>query len=372
MTIMLEASDAHWVATGALYFADEHALATLGLKLISGRNFDAAEIADRNDMDAKPPGALIVSRALAMKIFPNGDALGRSIYLSTYKQKVPIIGIVERLQQPNISSTNLRVEDAMLQPFRYIETYAHYVVRAKPGQLAAAMQSAQKQLLTLNRARINDKTRTMLESRRRAYRDDRGLAIILAIVSVVLLIVTAFGIIGVTSFWVSQRRRQIGIRRAMGATRTAILRYFQTENLMIACAGAALGILLALSVEYLDGRKVRDGAAECRLHDHCLRHCAAAGSARRTMARAACGIYFAGDRDPQCLTKIAAVALAMRQSGMSKPADTTLNSSDRRRILEGNRLCRLADGCAPGGELRPATYDGGARSAPCACSRRRI
>jgi putative ABC transport system permease protein len=248
--IMLEASDAHWVATGALYFADEHALATLGLKLISGRNFDAAEIADRNDMDAKPPGALIVSRALAMKIFPNGDALGRSIYLSTYKQKVPIIGIVERLQQPNISSTNLRVEDAMLQPFRYIETYAHYVVRAKPGQLAAAMQSAQKQLLTLNRARINDKTRTMLESRRRAYRDDRGLAIILATVSAVLLIITAFGIIGVTSFWVSQRRRQIGIRRAMGATRTAILRYFQTENLMIACAGAVLGILLALSLNF--------------------------------------------------------------------------------------------------------------------------
>jgi putative ABC transport system permease protein len=248
--IMLEASDAHWVATGALYFADEHALATLGLKLISGRNFDAAEIADRNDMDAKPPGALIVSRALAMKIFPNGDALGRSIYLSTYKQKVPIIGIVERLQQPSISSTNLRVEDAMLQPFRYIETYAHYVVRAKPGQLAAAMQSAQKQLLTLNRARINDKTRTMLESRRRAYRDDRGLAIILATVSAVLLIVTAFGIIGVTSFWVSQRRRQIGIRRAMGATRTAILRYFQTENLMIASAGAALGILLALTLNF--------------------------------------------------------------------------------------------------------------------------
>ena len=68
--------------------------------------------------------------------------------------------------------------------------------------------------------------------------------------SVVLLIVTAFGIIGVTSFWVSQRRRQIGIRRAMGATRTAILRYFQTENLMIASAGAALGILLALTLNY--------------------------------------------------------------------------------------------------------------------------
>jgi putative ABC transport system permease protein len=246
--IMLEAADAHWVATGALYFADEHALATLGLKLIAGRNFDAAEIADRSDMEAKPPSSLIVSQALATKVFPNGDALGKSIYLADYKQKVPIIGIVERLQQPWVSATNQRVENSMLQPYRYLETYSHYVVRAKPGQLEAAMKSAQKQLLAISRARVNDKTRTLLESRRRAYRDDRGLAIILAIVSVVLLIVTAFGIIGVTSFWVSQRRRQIGIRRAMGATRTAILRYFQTENLMIATAGAVLGVVLAIAL----------------------------------------------------------------------------------------------------------------------------
>ncbi|HEX3913236.1 MAG TPA: FtsX-like permease family protein [Steroidobacteraceae bacterium] len=249
--IMLEAGDAHWITTGALYFADEHALTTLGLKLIAGRNFEPAEIVDRSEMDNKPAAAVIVSRALAMKVFPHGDALGRSIYLTDYKQKVPIVGIVERLQEPWVSGANQRVENAMLQPFRYVESYSHYVVRAKPGQLAAAMKSAEKSLLAINRARINDKTLTMVESRRRAYRDDRGLAIVLSVVSAVLLIVTAFGIVGVTSFWVSQRRRQIGIRRAMGATRSAILRYFQTENLMIAGAGAAVGVVLALALNYL-------------------------------------------------------------------------------------------------------------------------
>jgi len=248
--IMLEPSDAHWVASGALYFADEHALSTLGLKLIAGRNFDAAEIQDRNDMESKAPSSVIVSQTLASKVFPNGDALGKSIYLAAYKQKVPIIGIVERLQEPWISPTNKRVENAMLQPFRYVETYSHYVVRAKPGQLQAAINSTQKQLLAVNRARVIEKTRSMLESRHRAYQDDRGLAVILSVVSVVLVAVTAFGIIGVTSFWVSQRRRQIGIRRAMGATQTAILRYFQAENLMIATAGAVLGVLLALSLNF--------------------------------------------------------------------------------------------------------------------------
>jgi putative ABC transport system permease protein len=249
--LSFEAGDAHWVTTAALYFADEHGLSTLGLKLVAGRNFDAAEVVERNDLTGRPPSGLIVSQALATKLFPNGDALGRSIYLSEYKNKAPIIGIVERLQQPWISVANKKVEYAMLQPYRYVEQYSHYVVRAKPGRLESAMKSAEKQLLAINRGRINDKTRTMAETRQRAYRDDRGLAIILGIVSVVLLFVTAFGIIGVTSFWVSQRRRQIGIRRAMGASRTAILRYFQTENLMIATAGSLLGVLLALSLNFV-------------------------------------------------------------------------------------------------------------------------
>jgi putative ABC transport system permease protein len=243
--VALEATNAHWVTNSALYFADEHGLSTLGLKLVAGRNFDASEIGERNDLEGKPPAAIIVSQALATKLFPNADALGKSIYLGTYNSKAPIIGIVERLQQPWVSVTNNRVEYAMLQPYRFVEQYSHYIVRAKPGQLQAAMKSAQKQLFALNRGRINDKTRTMAETRQRAYRDDRGLAIILAVVSAVLLIVTAFGIIGVTSFWVSQRRRQ------MGASRTAILRYFQTENLMIASAGAALGVLLALTLNFL-------------------------------------------------------------------------------------------------------------------------
>jgi putative ABC transport system permease protein len=246
--ISLEASDEHWVTQGALYFSDEHGLSTLGLKLVAGRNFNAAEIADRSDLEGRPPPAVIVSQALASKLFPHGDALGRSIFLWSQKQKAPIVGIVDRLQEPWVSVGNSNTENAMLQPYRYVEQYSHYIVRARPGQLDSVMKDTQKQLLGLSRARILDKTRTMTESRRIAYRDDRGLAVVLGVVSAIMLVVTAFGIIGVTSFWVAQRRRQIGIRRAMGATRAAILRYFQTENLMIATAGAVLGVALTITL----------------------------------------------------------------------------------------------------------------------------
>jgi putative ABC transport system permease protein len=246
--ISLEASDQHWVTQSALYFSDEHGLPTLGLKLIAGRNFNAAEIADRSALEGGPPAAIIVSQALASTLFPHGDALGKSIFISSQKQKTPIVGIVDRLQQPWVSVGNSHTENTMLQPYRYVEQYSHYIVRTRPGQLDSVIKDTQRQLLGLSRARILDKTRTMTESRRIAYRDDRGLAVVLGFVSAIMLLVTAFGIIGVTSFWVGQRRRQIGIRRAMGATRAAILRYFQTENLIIATAGAVLGVALTITL----------------------------------------------------------------------------------------------------------------------------
>jgi putative ABC transport system permease protein len=67
-------------------------------------------------------------------------------------------------------------------------------------------------------------------------------------VIVALLGVTALGIVGLASFWVSQRRKQIGVRRALGATRGDILRYFQTENFLIVTFGIALGVVLAIGI----------------------------------------------------------------------------------------------------------------------------
>ncbi len=81
-----------------------------------------------------------------------------------------------------------------------------------------------------------------------AYARDRGMAILMGVISTVLLAVTAAGIVGLTSFWVGQRRKQIGVRRALGATRRDILSYFLTENLMIAIAGVVLGAILALAM----------------------------------------------------------------------------------------------------------------------------
>jgi putative ABC transport system permease protein len=240
------------MALSALYFTDEHGLQTLGLQLISGRNFNSGEVVDKvGYTDVTPPPAVIITRALADKLFPSGNALGQSVYVEGEKHRTTIIGIVDRMQVPWVQSGGWGSKfnyNSMLEPFRYLDQYTIYVVRAKLGQLPAVMQAAQKKLIEINRARVIEKVQPLTEARREAYRNDRGLAVILGVVCASLLLVTAFGIVGLTSYWVAQRRRQIGIRRALGATRNAIIRYFQTENLLIATSGAALGVAMAIAL----------------------------------------------------------------------------------------------------------------------------
>ncbi|HEY0801612.1 MAG TPA: FtsX-like permease family protein [Steroidobacteraceae bacterium] len=248
-TVNLIADQKTPTAFAAHYMGDEHALNTMGLKLIAGRNFTADEIVNRTDNDIPAISGFIVSKILAEKLFPNGNALGQPIFVENEKP-VPIVGIVERLQGPMTVATGFNstfAENSVLTPYRLIGERSVYMVRAQPGQRDAVMKAAEAKLLALDENRILQ-SRSMQQVRIDAYRGDHGLIVLLSAICTALLIVTAFGIIGLTSYWVAQRRQQIGIRRALGATRQAIVRYFQTENFMIATAGSAIGIAFAIAL----------------------------------------------------------------------------------------------------------------------------
>ena len=95
-----------------------------------------------------------------------------------------------------------------------------------------------------NPSRIIGKVQSIEQVRAEAYAEDRAMAIILGVVIFCLLTITALGIVGMASFWVAQRTKQIGTRRALGATKFDILRYFQTENFIITTMGLIGGGIL--------------------------------------------------------------------------------------------------------------------------------
>ncbi len=235
-------------ALAAYYFGDEHALDTLGLTLVSGRNFRADEISVRTQNDVPHASGYIITKQLAMKLFPAGNALGQSIYTENAAVPSTVIGIVERLQGPYTAATGLVstfTENSVLVPYRPVGESPRYMVRVQPGRLAGVMKAAEQRLFEVDSDRILH-ARSMAELRVKAYSGAHGLVVLLSAVCGALVVITAFGIVGLTSYWVAQRRQQIGIRRALGATRRAILRHFQTENFLIAGAGVLCGIAFAL------------------------------------------------------------------------------------------------------------------------------
>jgi putative ABC transport system permease protein len=240
-------------AQTTLYFVDDHALAVYGAQLIAGRNFTPDEVITADPKDIKSTAQVIVTKALADKLYPKGDALGKQVYLGG--KDIPpstIIGIVARLQVPwaGTWADNFN-ENAMLLPVQLTGTYTIYLIRAKAGQLEDVVKSAPATLLKTNRMRVisgERAVRTYERVRADAYKNDRGMAILMGVICVILLAITAAGIVGLTSFWVGQRRKQIGVRRALGATKRDILNYFLTENLMIGVAGVVIGTGLAIGM----------------------------------------------------------------------------------------------------------------------------
>jgi len=231
-------------ASTTIYMVDEQGLDTFGVKLVGGRDFKAEEIADLRFGDRLRPTSIIVTRALADKLFPDGDALGKSVYLNEDPPPSLIVGIVEHTQQPWMDSDD--VDYATFVPgYMPYGNSTRYLVRAEPGRRDEVMKMVEQKLAETNTSRIVSRLRTMEEIRQEAYAGDHAMAIILGTVIFALLTVTALGIVGMASFWVAQRTRQIGTRRALGASRKDILRYFQTENFIITTLGLMVGGVLA-------------------------------------------------------------------------------------------------------------------------------
>jgi putative ABC transport system permease protein len=233
----------------AVFPVDDHALNTLGLRLIAGRDFRPQDIQIAHGFadNYSSWGSVIVTRGLAHTLEPSGNVLGRVASLLPGATTATIIGVVDRVAPSRYVGNSAIADQSMLVPLLWADSNFFYLVRAKPGQLAAAMQAARSGLYKISRQRTIVGIQSFADARLNFYRGARGEALLMAAICAILLAVTAFGILGLTSYWVSQRRRHIGIRRALGATAGSILRYFQTENLLIVGAGSVLGILLGLA-----------------------------------------------------------------------------------------------------------------------------
>lgn len=231
----------------AVYMIDEHGLETFDLDLIAGENFSATDITWRQRSQGSWPDKIIISKAMAESLYPEEGweyATGKTVYIQN-DDPITIIGIVDKLQAPWINWDG--VERTMLTPERQLFGTARYLVRTEPGQRDALMPQVEE-MLAANKDRLVRNLRSIEETRDRSYRQHSAMVTILSLVMGILTLVTALGIVGLASFSVNRRRKQIGIRRALGATKNSIVRYFMVENFLISSVGVFVGAALTIGL----------------------------------------------------------------------------------------------------------------------------
>ncbi|UMR32291.1 FtsX-like permease family protein [Massilia sp. MB5] len=243
------------VAVTSLYMSGDSLIKTWGLKLVEGRDFTPADVWNVDETASKDyPDIIIITRALGRKLWPDASSYaGKVFYFGKGEtaRAVTVVGVVDSLQTPN-AQVGPEGEFSSITPVRNTGwATSRYTIRAEPGQIERVTKDAEEALRKLENQQVVIESTTMDEHRADRYRADRALAWMLIAVSVLLLLVTASGVVGMASLWVTQRRKQIGVRRALGARRIDILRYFVTENVMITSVGVASGLLGALALNHL-------------------------------------------------------------------------------------------------------------------------
>jgi putative ABC transport system permease protein len=231
----------------AIYFVDEHGIDTFDLELIDGKNFLPEQISWSEPEDNTWPAYGIVTEDLAKDLWPDETVsyVGKTVYIND-NDPVTVIGVIDRLQAPWQQWSG--VEKSMLVPQRRPSEFVRYVIRAEPGMRDELMPEIEAMLAASNKDRIIRDMVTMDDTRKLAYVGDAAMIKILGFVVILLTIITALGIVGLASFNVSRRTRQIGIRRALGATKPAIVRYFLIENTIVSAIGLSAGAALAIGL----------------------------------------------------------------------------------------------------------------------------
>jgi putative ABC transport system permease protein len=244
--VNLDAAGQHFGGVVEFYVGGPGAFQTLGLRLLEGRAPRADDF--RAFAGFMPSGGPVqVTRALARHLWPGADPIGKRFWMGHWQYTV--VGVIEHLVRPAPTGWSPRKRDwsVFLPGAPGKELVGSYLLRADPHALPRVMRQARRLVAKVapNVVLDRDQSHSLTFLRHRMFETDRAMAGLLTGVIAALLLVTALGIVGLASFWVGQRRRQIGVRRALGASRGAILRYFQTENFLIVTLGIAVGVVLA-------------------------------------------------------------------------------------------------------------------------------
>ena len=229
---------------------------TMGLAILRGRDFAVGEAGDSASLAESASAVAIVDDALAHRLRPDGDVIGRALLVSTPREDVKertveIVGVVPTVRR---ALFDREPPPTLYLPFAgnyRAHMIAHLRTRGGGDDAEGAVLSTAGREI-----RAIDPRLPILSMKTLSTHLDQGLerwmvrtgATVFAALGVVAVLLALVGVYGVKSYLVARRTREIGIRMALGAAPSDVLRWMLGDGLPSTAIGIAIGILLALGI----------------------------------------------------------------------------------------------------------------------------
>jgi len=214
----------------------------LGVPLLAGRTFDARE----NNPNSPP--VVIIGKTIADRMFQGRDPVGKHLrYASVEAPPIEIVGVVGDVK---ITGLDEAVKPVLYYSFRQApSTFANLVARTSsdPNSLASSIRNEVRNLEP-EAGILNIRTMDEMISQTPASFMRRFPALLISIFAGVALLLASIGIYGVVSYSVSQQTHYIGVRMALGAKPSDILKMVLRQGLFLALLGVGIGVLAALGL----------------------------------------------------------------------------------------------------------------------------
>jgi len=214
------------------------------LVIMRGRYFDAADMETRSKV-------CLITKQLADRVFGQDNPIGQALRMG--ELTFTVVGVFrESVETFGLSDIQ---ENSVIIPFTLMKYYTGVeVVRMLNAQAASAEEVplVERQLSQLLRSRhpaeAEYKFQTLTAILTAAKNISMALTILLILVAFIALLISGIGIMNIMLVTVKERTREIGIRKAIGATRKEIMYQFLIEAFFISGGGAVLGILIGIAI----------------------------------------------------------------------------------------------------------------------------
>jgi len=243
-------NDMNWALN---YVVEPDYLKVMGIPLKSGRFFS-------NQDNERAPGVAVVDEALANRFFSGMDPVGKRLHINNGSEGVvEIVGVVGHVKQWSLDADQKELQAQLYTPFMQLPDKAmaqsatgiSALVRARTS--APVFQTLRRASTRMSGQQVLFGAQTMKEIIANSLAERRFSMILLGIFAGVALVLASVGIYGVVSYVVGQRTQEIGVRIALGAQRSEVLRMVLIQGTAMAALGAALGLAAALVLTRLMG-----------------------------------------------------------------------------------------------------------------------